>query len=153
MHASAAQWLLSLCLGKHCASSTQNCRLTPVLACMPRAAQWLLGLCLGNHCATGELGQDRGNGRIVVSHMRQNGSHCAWVPDRVLSLPGTAAFSAFTGLAIRDNQFLISSQVAGPFVLLLPPLTLPYMLQSSNLQSSCAACLRYEVEECMHAWG
>lgn len=75
------------------------------------AGKWLLGLCLGNHCATGDLGQDRGNGRIVVSHARQNGTRCAWVPDRVLSLPATAAFSAYTGLAIRGNQFLIASQV------------------------------------------
>ena len=42
--------------------------LVPSCPCMRAAAvQWLLGLCLGNHCATGELGQDRGNGRIVVS--------------------------------------------------------------------------------------
>ena len=36
------------------------------------------------------------------------------MPDRVLSVPGTAAFSAFTGLAIRGNQVLISSQVGLP---------------------------------------
>ena len=51
---------------------------------------------------------------MVVSAPRQNGTHCAWVPQRVLSLPATAAFSQFSGLAIRGSQILVSSKARLP---------------------------------------
>lgn len=75
------------------------------------ADKWLLGLCTGNHCAGDEYGRDRGNGRIVVSRMKEEGSRCAWVPQKVISIPATAAFSQFSGIAIRRNKILIASQV------------------------------------------
>ncbi|BDA43497.1 hypothetical protein COCOBI_04-5090 [Coccomyxa sp. Obi] len=72
--------------------------------------KWLLGLCNGNHCSGGEYGRDRGNGRIVVSRMKEDGSRCAWLPQKVISIPATAAFSQFSGIAIRRNKMLIASQ-------------------------------------------
>ena len=78
------------------------------------ADKWLLGLCTGNHCSGGEYGLERGNGRIVVSRMKEDGSRCAWVPQVVISIPATAAFSQFSGIAIRRNKVLIASQVGFP---------------------------------------
>ncbi len=79
------------------------------------ADKWLLGLCTGNHCAGGEYGRERGNGRIVVSRMKEDGSRCAWMPQKVISIPATAAFSQFSGIAIRRNKMLIASQVGSWF--------------------------------------
>lgn len=77
-------------------------------------ARFVLGLCDGNHCESGEAGRDRGNGRIVVALFMEHSpprNHCHWVPEKVISIPETAAFTAYAGLAIRGNQLLISSKV------------------------------------------
>lgn len=85
--------------------------------CGVAADRFVLGLCDGNHCESGEAGRDRGNGRIVVAHFRQYSpprNHCHWVPEKVISIPATAAFQSYAGLAIRGNQLLISSKVRAP---------------------------------------
>lgn len=77
----------------------------------------MLGLCDGNHCESGEAGRDRGNGRIVVSLFKEFSpprNHCHWVPEKVISIPATAAFTSYAGLATRGNQLLISSKVRRP---------------------------------------
>jgi len=77
-------------------------------------ARFVLGLCDGNHCESGEAGRDRGNGRIVVALFMEHSpprNHCHWVPEKVISIPETAGFTAYAGLAIRGNQLLISSKV------------------------------------------
>ncbi len=75
------------------------------------ADKFLLGLCDGNHCAGGQHGRDRGNGRIIVSRMKEDSTRCAWVPEKVISIPATAAFTQYSGIAIRSNRMLIASQV------------------------------------------
>ena len=87
--------------------------LLTVLVRLP-AARFVLGLCDGNHCESGEAGRDRGNGRIVVSLFKEFSpprNHCHWVPEKVISIPATAAFTSYAGLATRGNQLLISSKV------------------------------------------
>lgn len=78
------------------------------------AARFVLGLCDGNHCESGEAGRDRGNGRIVIAVFEEFSpprNHCHWVPQKVISIPATAAFTSYAGLAIRGNLLLISSKV------------------------------------------
>ena len=86
------------------------------------AARFVLGLCDGNHCESGQAGRDRGNGRIVVSLFKefsQPRNHCHWVPEKVISIPATAAFTSYAGLATRGNQLLISSKVRRQQLLVL----------------------------------
>ena len=123
MRLAAARFVLGLCDGNHCESGkawhdheqhmvdTYAIVLT-VLSLA--AARFVLGLCDGNHCESGEAGRDRGNGRIVVSLFKEHSpprNHCHWVPEKVISIPSTAAFLSYAGLATRGNQLLISSKV------------------------------------------
>ena len=90
-----------------------------VVVCLA-AARFVLGLCDGNHCESGEAGRDRGNGRIVVALFKEHSppyNHCHWVPEKVISIPATAGFTSYAGLAKRGNQLLISSKVLRPQLL------------------------------------
>jgi hypothetical protein len=106
-----------------------------------RAGKWLLGLCNANHCSGGAAGLDRGNGRIIVSLLNETSTRCAWEPQRVLSIPATAAFSEYTGIAIRGNRLLIASRV-GPFhpfapLCLIHPVARPWFPAALTSGVSC----------------
>ena len=131
----AAQFVLGLCVGslkalqlKGATSSGATRILLRVLVRLA-AARFVLGLCDGNHCESGEAGRDRGNGRIVVALFKEHSppyNHCHWVPEKVVSIPATADFTSYAGLAKRGNQLLISSKVRSTLLLVHDLACSPY---------------------------
>eukprot|EP00127_Corallochytrium_limacisporum_P001450 Clim_evm3s57 gene=Clim_evmTU3s57 len=77
------------------------------------AGEYLIGLCEGNHCKGGSKGQERGNGRMVISkripaHGEQD--HCQWQPVKTIHIPKKAHFKDYSGVATLDNTIAITSQ-------------------------------------------
>eukprot|EP00884_Botryococcus_braunii_P014697 jgi/Botrbrau1/23228/Bobra.0041s0070.2 len=76
---------------------------------------YVLGLCEGNHCKGGREGRDRGNGRIIVSKETRDPDtgKCKYVCVKVIDIPGDegeANFQDYSGLDMKDNLMMISSQ-------------------------------------------
>jgi hypothetical protein len=63
---------------------------------------FLLGLCEGNFCRGGRDGADAGNGRIIVTRLRQGGEGgCAWEPVKSLHIPPGAHFRDYAAMAFN----------------------------------------------------
>jgi hypothetical protein len=73
----------------------------------------VLGLCEGNFCAESSRGRERGNGVIVALRqvIAEDGS-CNWTSVRQISIPSTAAFEDYSGIALNheSGQLIVSSQ-------------------------------------------
>ena len=86
---------------------------------------YVLGLCEGNHCKEGKTGKERGQGRIVVMRKKElyrltdrpadpsdapSLSECVYDTISVIRIPSSANFQDYSGINIRGDSVLISSQ-------------------------------------------
>lgn len=67
---------------------------------------YMLALCEGNSCKGGNVGKDKGHGKIIVMtyHKAVGLTPCLWKTVREMSLPATAFFEDYSALALRRKN-------------------------------------------------
>lgn len=73
--------------------------------------RYLLALCEGNSCAASSMGQEPGNGRILVLTHDTSDTTAMWTVRATISIPPTADFFDYSGLDVDESgRVLVTSQ-------------------------------------------